>query len=78
MLCWFVAVFFTGPAASSSSDSSGGSRRFSKSRALFSTSHDPNSSPEAHDNRKGYISGFYDSSLCLGSRGIGGLYHCAL
>lgn len=62
----------SGLAASSSSDSSGGSRRFSKSKALFSASQDPNSSPEVPDNKKGYISGFYDSSLCLGSHRIGG------
>lgn len=62
----------SGPAGSSSSDSSGGSRRFSKSKVQFSISHDVNSSPDLHDSKKGYLSGFYDNSLSLGSRGIGG------
>ncbi|KMT08584.1 hypothetical protein BVRB_6g138630 [Beta vulgaris subsp. vulgaris] len=59
-----------GTTSSTSTDSSGGSRRFSKSKVLFSAARDQNTSPG--DSKKGYLSGYYDNSLCLSPRGIRG------
>ncbi|CAO2830594.1 unnamed protein product [Amaranthus hypochondriacus] len=50
-------------------ETSGGSRRFSKNKVLLSTTRDQNTSP---GDKKGYLSGYYDTSLCLGPRGIAG------
>ncbi|KAK9670690.1 hypothetical protein RND81_13G218500 [Saponaria officinalis] len=65
----YVSSFSVG---TSSAESSGGSRRFSKSKSLLSNSNDQKSSPEHRDDKKGYLSSYYDNSLCLGPRGSGG------
>ncbi|KAL2907214.1 Protein SCAI [Bienertia sinuspersici] len=54
-----------------SAESSGGSRRFSKSKVVISAAHDQHLSPG--DSKKGYLSGYYDESLCLSPRGIRGV-----
>lgn len=60
---------FTGTSSPARSEVSGGSRRSSKNNVLVSGTHDQNPS------RKGYLSGYYDNSLCLSPRGIGGGHH---
>lgn len=64
-----------GATSSNSAESSGGSRRFSKSKVFLSTTHDQNLSPG--DSKKGYLNNYYDNSLCLsprGNRGPNNLY----
>ncbi|KAL9229581.1 hypothetical protein vseg_005032 [Gypsophila vaccaria] len=65
----YVSSFSAG---NSSAESSGGSRRFSKSKSLLSNSNDKKSSPEHCDDKSGYLSSYYGDSLCLGPRGSGG------
>ncbi|XP_057541841.1 uncharacterized protein LOC130820470 [Amaranthus tricolor] len=48
------------------SEVSSGSRRYSENKVFLSGNHDQNMS------KKGYLSGYYDNSLCLSPRGIGG------
>ena len=69
LIDWFCT--YVGTTNSVSAESSGGSRRSSKGKGVISAIHDLNLSPG--DSRKGYLSGYYDESLCLGPRGVKGL-----
>ncbi|KAH9618272.1 hypothetical protein KSS87_001501 [Heliosperma pusillum] len=68
---------FSGTEVSSVAESSGGSRRFSKNKVSLATSSTQNEFLAHIDNKKGYLSDYYDNSLCLsphGSRGSNNLY----
>ncbi|XP_074308477.1 uncharacterized protein LOC141643289 [Silene latifolia] len=68
---------FSGTAVSSIAESSGGSKRFSKNKIPLSTSSTQNEFLAHIDKKKGYLSDYYDNSLCLsphGSRGSNNLY----
>ncbi|XP_021852329.1 uncharacterized protein [Spinacia oleracea] len=71
ILIYVSSSLGTPSSTSTSAESSGGSRRFSKSKVLLSAVHDQTLSP-GDNNKKGYLSSFYDNSLCLSPRGNGG------
>lgn len=74
-MLWSTYIFAGTPSSTSTSaESSGGSRRFSKSKVLLSAVHDQTLSP-GDNNKKGYLSSFYDNSLCLSPRGNGGVHN---
>ena len=66
-----LALTFAGTFNPVRTETSGGSRRFSKNQVLLSTTHNQNTSP---GDKKGYLSGYYDTSLCLSPRGIAGMH----
>ena len=67
MFCWLLT--FAGTSSPVRSEVSSGSRRYSENKVFLSGNHDQNMS------KKGYLSGYYDNSLCLSPRGIGGGHH---
>ncbi|GAB4847252.1 hypothetical protein Ancab_026293 [Ancistrocladus abbreviatus] len=70
-----IMLVYLSSSASFSSDSqgesSGGSRRSAKNKAVTQASHDQNSSPEVHYDKNGYSSNYYENHLSLGPRGNG-------